>query len=406
LYSFSFFPFFLLQKAHNFNTVYLPPHTSLSPQTRNYQRNPNMQQLLAKTKRRRLNIRMFFAALALIVLLILLYEIVYDTFVIHNVQEGLMASKSTSTRNRSNLDIDNKDSNKQQNHRQQQGSCLSLDLEENMDKLLSKYKQVMIVMPAKAAGSTIKTFTKKCMSQQNTSSYTVADNILNWQAGMNSAVTAQLKMPSMISSHITTEDNMCHIMKHATDDTLIVYSHRQETSRLISAIKQVITQDKSGGQVDERELVKLIKSKKGGYGEIETGNTQLLTCQQYNCIKDNSPNLVFMHFIKVSQMIKLLTKHHCPELILTQGEKRVNIGSGKKTFSVVLRGQNNNGTIVSIDDWLNAKSEILEISLGMKENVTCQATTRDIEYDLFACPDETLQISGRSYENAKIQFPL
>ena len=154
--------------------------------------------------------------------------------------------------------------------------------------------------------------------------------------------------------------------------------------------------------MDERELVKMIKSKTR---EIGIGNTRLLTCQQYNCIKDNSPNLVFMHFIKVNQMLKLLAKHHCPEL-LTQGETRVNIGSGKKTVSVVLRGQNNNGTIVSIDDWLNAKSEILEIVLGMKEDVTCQATTRDIEYDLFACPDETLQISGRSYEHAKIQFPL
>ena len=47
-----------------------------------------------------------FAALALIVLLI--YEIVYD------VKERLMTSKSKSTRNRSNLDIDNKDSNKRQ----------------------------------------------------------------------------------------------------------------------------------------------------------------------------------------------------------------------------------------------------------------------------------------------------
>ena len=240
------------------------------------------------------------------------------------------------------------------------------------------------------------------MSQQNTTSYSVRDNSLNYKNYMNSAVTAQLKMPSMISSHMYTQNNMCHIMKHATDDTLIVYSHRQETSRLISAIKEVITIAKGGGQVDERNLVKMIKSKTR---EIGVGNTQLLTCQQYNCIKDNSPNLVFMHYIKVNQMLELLAKHHCPEL-LSQKEVRDNIGSEKNPVSVVLKGRNNYGTIVSIDDWLNAKSQMLELVLGMKEDVTCQATTRDIEYDLFSCPDETLQISGRSYENAKIQFPL
>ena len=287
-------------------------------------------------------------------------------------------------------------------HHQQHGSCLSLDLEENMDNLLSKYKQVIIAMPAKAAGSSIKTFTKKCMSRQNATSFSVTDNILNNQNSMNSALTAQLKMPSMISSHMYTQNNMCRLMKHATDDTLIVYSHRQETSRLISATKQVIVQRKKGGQLDETELVKMIKSKTV---EIGIGNTQLLTCQQYNCIKDNSPNLVFMHYKKVGQMLKLLAKHHCPEL-LTQEETRVNIGSDKKSVSVILKGRNNNGTIVSIDDWLNAKSQMLEIALSMKEAVTCQATTRDIEYDLFACPDETLQISGRSYENSKIQFPF
>ena len=42
-------------------------------------------------------------------------------------------------------------------------SCLSLDFEEDMDHLLSKYKQVWIIMPAKAAGSTFKVFAKQCM---------------------------------------------------------------------------------------------------------------------------------------------------------------------------------------------------------------------------------------------------
>ena len=61
-----------------------------------------MQQLLAKMKATPPKQKHVFAALALIVLLI------YD------VKVGLMTYKYTSTRNRSNLDIDNKDSNKRQ----------------------------------------------------------------------------------------------------------------------------------------------------------------------------------------------------------------------------------------------------------------------------------------------------
>ena len=114
-----------------------------------------------------------------------------------------------------------------------------------------------------------------------------------------------------------------------------------------------------------------------------------------------------MHYKQAGQLQKLLSKHHCPDRVVK--EVRVNVGSTKKLpVLVVLEGgpgNNNNGTLVPLEDWLRFKSPILEYSLGLKRDVSCQGITRDLEAELFACPTETLQISGRSYEGHKVLFP-
>jgi len=150
-------------------------------------------------------------------------------------------------------------------------------------------------------------------------------------------------------------------------------------------------------QVEEGALIKAIKEKRN---EIGIGNTQILTCESYDCILDNNPNLVFLHYKQSSQLQKLLAKHHCPGVEYSVK----NVGSGQGAVSVVLQGNNVNGQVVSLDDWLGAKQSMLEMSLLLKETISCQATTQDIEHELFACPNEALQISGRSYDDEKIQF--
>lgn len=44
--------------------------------------------------------------------------------------------------------------------------CLRLGFENEMDKLLSNYKLVFVIMPAKAAGSSFKRFTTQCMGER------------------------------------------------------------------------------------------------------------------------------------------------------------------------------------------------------------------------------------------------
>ncbi len=85
-----------------------------------------------------------------------------------------------------------------------------------------------------------------------------------------------------------------------------------------------------------------------------------------------------------------------------------NVAEKKIPMSVILEGGKDKGIIVSINDWMEAKSGTLEFVFNARRDWSCLATIRDIKEELFACPDEALQISSRSYENKKghISFPI
>ncbi len=302
----------------------------------------------------------------------------------------------------------------EQTHQSKQmGQCLGLDLDDGMDNLLDKYKQVFVAMPAKAAGSTYKMFTNKCMQSTGTPKFTTHDNILNHVEKMRSAFKYQLELPSLVASHFYTAEPFQSLLKHATKDTLIIYSHREETSRFKSAVKQVIsrlcnTAKKEGGiellenecRVTESKLLKVVETKQN---EIAIGPKRLLSCKTFESIQENAPNLAFVNYKQATKLQKLLSKHHCPK---SPDDVMANVAKNKISMSVVLEGGKDNGTIVSIDDWMEAKSGMLEYVFNARRDWSCLATMKDIEEEVFACPDEALQISGRSYENKKVTFPF
>ena len=283
----------------------------------------------------------------------------------------------------------------EQTHQSEQmGQCLGLDLDDGMDNLLDKYKQVILVMPAKAAGSTYKQFTDNCMKS----------------AGTSGGAFGQLDAPSLSAGHIHTWQKIISVLEHSTKDTLVIYSHREETSRFSSAVKHVFWRHcgkprppfKEGPpcQISENNLLEKIKNRQD---EIGVGPRRVLRCQTFESIQENAPNLAFVNYKQANKLQKLLSKHHCPNFTDTL---KSNTGDQKPSMSVVLEGSKVNGTIVSIDDWLKAKGGILEYEAKARSGWSCQAKMKDIEAELFACPDEALQISGRSYENQNVTFPL
>ena len=289
---------------------------------------------------------------------------------------------------------------------EQQQTCLGLGSEEDMDKLLSKYKQVYTVQPSKAAGTSFHQFSEDCMGESHWTTW----GILNYRHELKEAIMDGLELPSLLNSQVWRTDSMCSLMKHATRESLIILNFREETGRLLSAIRQVIERKcyeeqhagfaivKDECQVQEKALVDIIQTRER---EI-AGEISVLPCKVYECIKDNQPNLVVMDYKQSSRMQNLLAKHHCPQVM----SQKKNIGSDKKKVSIILEGANNKGSLVPLNDWLSAKRELLELALQLKADRSCQANTKDLEDKLLTCPDKAVQISGRSYDNQKVDFPF
>lgn len=281
-----------------------------------------------------------------------------------------------------------------------------------MDYLLSISRQTFVMMPAKAAGSSLKTFTRECMKAANTTSFAEIDNVLTLKHGTKSALLSQLEMPSLITSHMYDSEFVVRLVRHATAQSLIIFSYREETSRLISAIKHIVasrfcvrngdTQPgvmffNSSCRVQEYRVTDAIQRR---MSEIRSSTNQLLTCETYETIRDHRPNLVFMHFKQASRLQKLLAKHHCPDVsdIVVK-----NVGSEKMPVSVVLGSSKNNGTLVGLDEYLNHKAQLLPYVFNMNMHASCTGITRAIEEDLLACPSETLSMRNRYFGDDKGQ---
>ena len=58
------------------------------------------------------------------------------------------------------------------------------------------------------------------------------------QKQIESDFRKQVELPSLLASHAWKSHHVSIVMKHATKDSLIIFSHREETDRFMSAIKQ------------------------------------------------------------------------------------------------------------------------------------------------------------------------
>lgn len=210
---------------------------------------------------------------------------------------------------------------------------------------------------------------------------------------------------------------MIDLAKHGSRQTLIIYIHREETYRLLSAIKHVTAgflcdpkypryklknfdmsvfhteRNETHCTSDEGSVVDLIES---GYEEIGIGASQILTCNAFEAIEQNAPNIVLVHYKQANKLQKLLAKHHCPELLNEEWHPtEANVASEKGRVEYL---RMKNGNSIKLDEWLHEKRDVIEYTLKMKHNVSCQGKARHMEDDLFACKDEVMQITP---ENVK-----
>jgi len=293
--------------------------------------------------------------------------------------------------------------------------CLNLDSDSDsssggLDKLLESTDQVFITMCAKCAGTSMKLFTSKCTNFDSPDNFLIHNNNRKEEFFTNS-----YELPSIITSHMSSSAPLLKLIKLGTRNTVIIYIHRDETDRIISAIRHVlklrvcsemkivsgdkkrqfgIVQNKTHCVLDEQPIVTLIKAR---YGEMGYGGPEILNCDTYKAMEDDSnAKIVFVHYKQVNQLQKLLAKHHCPKLL----ENSLPIIKQVNKLSVFLRLKNGGSgtTVVNIEDWFLKKRNLIEVLVMAEKldnggtNLSCKTKTKFIEDDMFLCADETAQL--------------
>ena len=291
----------------------------------------------------------------------------------------------------------------------------------NLRDLISTTNQVIILMPAKAAGTSLKDFAKQC----NGPSYSnLLDNFINFNHEIESILSNSFQMPHVIASHVNNDDNLIHMIKNIPKSTLLVYIHREETARLQSAINEVVTNWCRRGNghpniiidvphksffykevhnkcyVTESNLITQIKNKPL---EMGIGSSEVLSCHTYRTIGNVAPTMVFISYKHVNQLQEMLAEKYCPALSDTKIAS--NVGSNKEYEAFVggvssgssssSGGDSRNNRKESqpqsqqqpipLSSWLKAKYNTLEWALGLNNHASCIAKTRIMEDQLFGC---------------------
>lgn len=294
----------------------------------------------------------------------------------------------------------------------QQQQCLGLDpnqgnTSQDMDSLVASASQIFVTMPAKAGGTSMKQFTIRCMKNE------VEDNILSTERLWKDYLVNSPRIQPIISSHLYTANAFIQLAKLSSRKTLIIHTHREESSRVISAVNQIagnICNFAGGRYSNEKQTRTTFNIRKnithcildeGSFvndiaangAEVGFSTHRLLTCQSYEAIQDNSPQLVFLHYKQVDKLQRILAKHHCPEMLDDLPIKE-NVAA-VKTLQVLLQRSK---SVVRLKDWLDEKGPAMEWALKLRRDASCQTKTVHMEDELFACPDETLRVTSESID--------
>ena len=106
-------------------------------------------------------------------------------------------------------------------------------------------------------------------------------------------------MHHLLSHHIYNSDGLIRLSKYPSRETLMIHIRREETNRIVSAVKQVLNSDcgknphklLNGTEciLEEGPVVDAIASRTA---EIGIAEHDLLNCKSYKALQENGPQLV------------------------------------------------------------------------------------------------------------------
>ena len=214
-----------------------------------------------------------------------------------------------------------------------------------------------------------------------------------------------LHPPKIIASHLYTAEPLTELVTNLPSEVLLIYVHRNERDRLMSAIKHVIKKlpiklcnVRYDGKnrtcvLTEDKLIEFIRT---GYHEIGKSQAKFLTCEVYEAIERNSPNMVFMSFKEADRLQQVLAKYHCPEL---DHPVHSNVDSEKQIHPQVQIQEQPEEVLVDLEEWVNLKADFISLAFKLQNQDGCQAQglSREMEKKLHECPTRMMKVPSFVY---------
>ena len=92
--------------------------------------------------------------------------------------------------------------------------------------------------------------------------------------------------------------------------------------------------------------------------------------------------MIFSHYKQAGVLQQLLAKYHCPHML--HKEVRTNVATQKLKAAIARVHVGSNKT-VDLKDWVDAKADMLQFALGLREDTSSQSLTRKMEDSMFNC---------------------
>jgi hypothetical protein len=285
--------------------------------------------------------------------------------------------------------------------------------EDSITAFFANFQHIIFVMPAKAGGTSSEAFYKKCTGRSND-----PEGFLNGQNNRLAFLRNSLALPPVMASHLYNDKPLLDLLSLSSNKMLVVYQHRNEVSRLESAINFVVdwriclsNHDKHSPKswgiavarndnsefnrtciIDENDLLDRVIVPQTN--EIGCSTPKTLSCNVFSELRKSRPKtFLIVDYKELDRLHLAAAKLHCEDLVeeISEGGFHTNVASERNIETLIKISSSVNP--VTLRDWTAEKKEFLEMILPHSGVETCKRSLHSVEKQMLACSSKMLMIA-------------
>jgi hypothetical protein len=273
-------------------------------------------------------------------------------------------------------------------------ACFSIPL--NLPDLVRNAKRVTLFSPEKTGSTSMLNFTNRCRDNGGTPDF-MRD------AKRTDLLDKPTAPQKLLFTRLATEST--EFVTQAPD-SLIIFTFREERSRLISAIKQVVGRQcnqqaqycqrdikrRNDTIVDVKFFIENVLVRRAG--EIGRGSMpDLLSCPLQNAIKSSPATFIMIDYTMVDQLQAVLAKEMCPEVI---PKLPIVENVSERKWITYIRLKNGSQADELLDDWVDSRVDLLAWALHYR-HPGCNSQFRRLQSDFQTCKTKAMRVNDLSY---------